>query len=91
LRNRAKIATIGPEDGGNAMMKAGWLAPALVAVAAACTQHPPGWDDAWAACQAEAIEAMEAADPDADQRSEWQDNYSNQCMDKKGFKVKSTI
>ena len=34
---------------------------------------------------------MEFADPDADQRSEWQDNYINQCMDKKGFKVKSTI
>jgi hypothetical protein len=69
----------------------GSIALALLIAAAGCAQHPPGWDDAWAACQAEAIEAMEAAEPDADQRSEWQDNYSNQCMDKKGFKTKSTI
>ena len=73
------------------MMKAGWLALALVAAAAACTQHPPGWDDAWAECQAEATEQMEFAAPDADERSEWQENYVNQCMDKKGFKVKSTV
>jgi hypothetical protein len=72
-------------------MKAGWFALALVAAAAGCTQHPPGWDDAWAACEAAAIEAMEAAEPDRDQRSEWQDSYIDQCMDKKGFKTKSTI
>jgi protein gp37 len=73
------------------MMKTGWLVLALGAAVAGCTQHSPGWDDAWAACEAEAIEAMEAADPDHDQRSEWQDNYIDQCMDKKGFKEKSTI
>jgi hypothetical protein len=73
------------------MMKAGWLALALVATVVGCAQHPPGWDDAWAACEAEAIEQMEVAQPDADQRSEWQENYINQCMDKKGFKEPSTI
>jgi hypothetical protein len=91
LRNRAKIATIGLTNRRKRSMKAGWFALALVAAAAACTQHPPGWDDAWAACEAEAIEAMEAAEPERDQRSEWQDNYIDQCMDKKGFKTKSTI
>jgi hypothetical protein len=72
-------------------MKAQWIAPILTIMALGCVQHPPGWDDAWAACQAEAIEQMEFADPDADQRSEWQENYIRQCMDKKGFKEPSTI
>jgi hypothetical protein len=69
----------------------GWIALIPMIVALGCVQHPPGWDDAWAACQAEAIEQMEFADPDADQRSEWQENYIRQCMDKKGFKEPSTI
>jgi hypothetical protein len=73
------------------MMKAGWLALALVAAAAGCAQHPPGWDDAWAACQAEGIQAVEAAQPGLEQRDLWVQDYVNQCMDKKGFKVKSTI
>ena len=72
-------------------MKAGWLALALVSLAAACTQHPPGWDDAWAECEAASIEAVEAADADRDQRSGYIDSYIDQCMDKKGFKVKTTI
>lgn len=72
-------------------MKIGWIAPMSVILAVGCVQHPPGWDDAWAACQAEAIEQMETADVDADQRSEWQENYIRGCMDKKGFKEKSTI
>jgi hypothetical protein len=72
------------------MRKAGWLALASV-LAAACTQHPPGWDDAWAECEAQSIEAVEAADADRDQRSEYMDSYIDQCMNKKGFKVKTTI
>jgi hypothetical protein len=56
-------------------MKTGWIALALVMSAAGCVQHPPGWNDAWAACQVEAIEQMEVAQPDADQRSAWQENY----------------
>ena len=72
-------------------MKITWQALALVAVVAGCVQHPPGWDDAWAACQAEAIEQMEFAQPGPDQRSEWQENYIRQCMDRKGFREPSTI
>ena len=73
------------------MMRTGWLALALAATVVGCVQHPPGWDDAWAACQAEAIEQMEVAAPDADQRAEWQENYIRECMDKKGFRERSTI
>jgi hypothetical protein len=72
-------------------MQKGWTAAALVIVAAGCVRHPPGWDDAWAACQAEAIEQMEFADPGRDQRSEWQANYIRECMDRKGFEEPSTI
>ncbi|HSA80757.1 MAG TPA: hypothetical protein VLE23_08020 [Geminicoccaceae bacterium] len=72
-------------------MKRRSIALALLISAAGCAQHPPGWDDAWAACQAEAIEQMEAAEVDRDQRAEWQENYINECMDKKGFATKSTI
>jgi hypothetical protein len=73
------------------MIKAGWLVLALVATVAGCVQHPPGWDDAWAACQAEAIEQMEWANPGRDQRSEWLANYQTECMDRKGFKERSTL
>jgi hypothetical protein len=69
----------------------GSIALALLIAAAGCAQHPPGWDDAWAACQAEAIEQMETAEVDRDQRSEWQENYIRDCMDKKGFEVRSTM
>jgi hypothetical protein len=58
---------------------------ALLPLAAGCAQLSNGWDDAWAQCQAEAIEQMEFAAPDADQRSEWQENYIRDCMQKKGF------
>ena len=76
---------------GRNAMRTAWIALALAASAAGCVQHPPGWDDAWAACQAEAIEQMEFAAPDRDQRSEWQENYIRECMDKKGFEERSTI
>ena len=72
-------------------MRTAGIALALVCLTAACVQHPPGWDDAWAACQAEAIEQMEFAGVDHDQRSEWQENYIRECMDKKGFEERSTI
>ena len=35
-------------------------------------------------CDAEASEQ-------ADQRSEWQENYTRECMHKKGFKERATI
>jgi hypothetical protein len=72
-------------------MKTGWLVLAVVATVAGCAQHPPGWDDAWAACQAEALEAAEVAQPGAQQRSVWVGDYIDQCMDKKGFKEPETI
>jgi hypothetical protein len=86
-----KVRLIQIAEGERSMIKTGWIALALLGLAAGCTQHPPGWDDAWAACQAEAIEQMEFADPDRDQRSEWQENYIRECMDKKGFEEPSTI
>ena len=73
------------------MMRTGWVALALIATVVGCVKHPPGWDDAWADCQAEATEQMEFAQPGPDQRSEWQENYIRECMDKKGFKEPSTI
>ena len=96
LRDQADPATMGCGDlidslMGERMKKMGWIALALIGLAAGCAQHPPGWDDAWAACQAEAIEQMEFADPDPDQRSEWQENYIRDCMDKKGFEEPSSI
>ena len=72
-------------------MRIAWLIPALVMAATGCAQHDRAWDDAWAACQAEAIEQMEFADPDPDQRSEWQENYIRECMDKKGFEEPASI
>jgi hypothetical protein len=66
------------------MIKMGWIALALIGVAG-CAQHSPEWDEAWAACEAEAVEQMETAMPAEDQRSEWQENYIRECMDKKGF------
>lgn len=48
-------------------------------------QHPPGYDDAWAKCQADAIESMETAEPDPDQRSTYQEQYIRECMTKQGF------
>jgi hypothetical protein len=78
-------------DSGRNVMKTAGIALALVVLIAACAQHPPGWDEAWAACQAEAIEQMEFAGVAHDQRSEWQENYIRECMDKKGFEERSTI
>jgi hypothetical protein len=76
---------------GRSRMRMRWIGLVSLISAAGCVQHPPGWDDAWAACQAEAIEQMEFADPRPDQRSEWQENYIRECMDQKGFEEPSTI
>ena len=60
---------------------------ALLPLAWGCTQHSKAWDDAWAQCQSEAIQQMEFAGVAADQRSEWQENYINECMQKRGFET----
>ena len=68
-----------------------FLVLALVMMTSGCAQHSSAWDDAWAQCDAEASEQAEFAQPDPDQRSEWQENYIRECMDKKGFKERATI
>lgn len=60
---------------------------ALLPLAWGCTQHSKAWDDAWAQCQADAIEQMETADVAPDERSEWQENYISECMQKKGLEA----
>jgi hypothetical protein len=91
LHARPAIATMAAGAMGGDTMKKGWIAAALMIVAAGCVQHAPGWDDAWAACEAEAIKQMEFAEVDHDQRSEWRENYIRGCMDRKGFEEPSTI
>jgi hypothetical protein len=59
---------------------------ALLPLASGCAEHSKAWDDAWAQCENEAIEQMEIAHPDPDQRATWQENYIRECMQKKGFK-----
>jgi hypothetical protein len=56
-----------------------------LALLAACQSHSAAWDDAWAQCDAEAVEQMELADPDADQRATWRERYIGACMQGKGF------
>ena len=70
-------------------MRTGWIALALIIPAAGCAMHSKAYDDAFAACQAAAIEQMETASPAAGQRSEWQQNYIEDCMDKRGFPSKT--
>lgn len=59
------------------------LLPAL-ALLAAC-QDSSGYDVARANCEASATEAMEAADPDPDQRATWREQHVRECMASKGF------
>jgi hypothetical protein len=58
---------------------------AVLLLAAGCQSHSAAWDDAWAQCDADAIEQMEFADPDADQRSTWRERYIGACMQARGF------
>jgi hypothetical protein len=58
---------------------------AVLLLAAGCQIHSAAWDDAWAQCDANAIEQMEFADPDADQRSTWRERYIGACMQARGF------
>jgi hypothetical protein len=61
------------------------LLPGLVLLAVGCQQHSAGYDDAMAQCESSAIQAMEAADPDPDQRATWREQHIRECMSGKGF------
>jgi len=60
------------------------LLPGLVLLAA-CQQHSAGYNDAWAKCEADAIQQQETAEPDPDQRTTWRENYIRECMSRAGF------
>jgi hypothetical protein len=68
------------------MSRSTLLVGASLSLLLGCTQHSQAWDDARAQCEGEALDQMEVADPDADQRATWRENYIAQCMDRKGFK-----
>ena len=59
------------------------LLPAF-ALLVAC-QQSTAYDDAWAQCEASAIEALEDADPDPDQRATFREQHIRECMANKGF------
>jgi hypothetical protein len=57
----------------------------MLLLAGACQSHSAAWDDAWSQCEAQAIEQMEFAAPDPDQRSTWRERATGACMQAKGF------
>jgi hypothetical protein len=69
---------------GDVMRRTLILLPGL-ALLAACQQHSAGYDDAWARCEAEAIQQQETAEPDPDQRATWREQYIRDCMSRAGF------
>jgi len=58
---------------------------ALIPLIASCQQHSAAYDNAWAQCEAEAIEGQETAEPDPDQRATYREQYIRECMTKQGF------
>jgi hypothetical protein len=62
------------------------LLAATAALLFGCAQHGKAWDDAYADCQAQAVKGWETAGLPDDQLSEWQQNYIDSCMQKKGLK-----
>jgi hypothetical protein len=71
--------------GGGDVMRRTWILLPGLALLAACQQHSAGYDDAWAKCEAAAIEQQEAAAPDPDQRATWREQYIRDCMSAAGF------
>jgi hypothetical protein len=68
------------------MKRALILLPGLALLAVACESGSgSGYNDAMAQCEAAATEAMEAADPDPDQRAHWRELHVRECMSGKGF------
>jgi len=61
------------------------LGLAGLVLVAACQQHSKAWDDQWAQCEAQAIEQLEYAEVQTDQRTTWRERYIGACMQAKGF------
>jgi hypothetical protein len=61
------------------------LLASMALLLAGCAQHSKAWYDAFAQCQAEAIDQMETAGVPRNQRAEWQNNYIDGCMQRKGL------
>jgi len=67
-------------------MEKGWSALALVVLMTGCAQQrEPGYDDAMAACDSEALEQMDSVGVEETERAAWRENYVRQCMQTKGF------
>ena len=60
-----------------------WLASTALLLAG-CAEHSKAWDDAFADCQAQAVEQSENAGVPRDQIPGWQEDYIKSCMQKKG-------
>jgi hypothetical protein len=58
---------------------------ALTPLTVACQGHSKAYDDAWAQCEASAIEGLETEDPTQGQLSSDREDAIRQCMTDKGF------
>jgi hypothetical protein len=61
------------------------LLSAMGLLIASCQQHSSAYDDAWAQCEASAIEALETEDPQQGQASSDREEAIRACMAEKGF------
>jgi outer membrane biogenesis lipoprotein LolB len=67
------------------LMRCGlFLLASTVFLLSGCALHSKAWDDAFADCQAQANEQWQTAGLPWTQRSNWQNNFINSCMEKKG-------
>jgi hypothetical protein len=67
-------------------MRMGWIAlTPVVLLVAGCAMHSKAYDDAFAACQAEAVGKQDTYEGNPDQRDAWLQDQTNQCMKSKGF------
>jgi hypothetical protein len=83
LRDHATPATMArstPLSGARNVIRTGQTLLLLAALVPGRTRHPPGWDDAWTARRAEAIEQTEFDALIASRRGEWQKNYIRKRM-----------
>lgn len=64
---------------------AGLLGVAVLLLVAGCQHHSQAWNEQWAQCEASAIEQLEFAYVDRDQRTTWRERFIGACMQAKGF------